>query len=369
MRERDDVTALEQAAAAARSRWRRIAGGGDGSSWLDQMEAGDVPADWPTGHAADVAELLTALGERARHTRAVAGLISDSTPQVHAGNQFVAATHQRLPLNRKERYFTGTVLPGLISDNGFVHLHRFLALCGLDVEIQDANSNPLDGLQPIEFFTEYGFAESVYSAEDRARFDDRPHERDTPDVVIVGPDWLLAVEAKMYHRPTRGALEEQLARQRVVVDYWARKLALDADRVAHVLLLPDALAQSRHPLSTPVVTWERVLAAYGTVGAPYWLGVLRSAIDRYGELASPEPKFRTNADDIMLGEQIAEGHADGTLVYAWVGRAGGLKGKIFAEDLVTGGWRDQPYEVRVDALDGNANWFPVGEFISATSCS
>ena len=79
------------------------------------METGDIPGDWPPGHAAAIAELLTALGERARHTRAVAGLTGAGTPQPCAGDQFVAAARQRLPMNRKERYFTGTVLPGLIS--------------------------------------------------------------------------------------------------------------------------------------------------------------------------------------------------------------------------------------------------------------
>lgn len=213
MGERADITALREAAALALSRWERIAGNGDGSSWLDQMREGKLPEDWPAGHASAVAELLSALGERARHTRAVAGLLDGSTPQPYAGGGFVQATHQRLPLNRKERYFTGTVLPGLIGDNGFAHMHRFLALCGIDVELQEPDSNPLDASQDIEFFTEYGFAESVHTSKDKARFADRPYERDTPDVVIVGPDWLLAVEAKVYHRPTREALEAQLTKQ------------------------------------------------------------------------------------------------------------------------------------------------------------
>ena len=284
----------------ALSGWERIAGNGDGSSWLDQMRDGRLPDDWPAGHAGAVAELLSALGERARHTRALAGFVDGNTPQPYAGSGFVQATHQRLPMNRKERYFTGTVLPGLIGDNGFAHIHRFLALCGLDVELQDPDSNPLDASQDIEFFTEYGFAESVHTSLDKARFTDRPYERDTPDVVIVGRDWLLAVEAKVYHRPTRQALEAQLAKQRVIVEYWTGKLALDPRRVAHVLLLPESLAEARQPLSVRVVTWEQVREAYGTVGAGYWLGVLRTALDRYEELASPEPTFRGNADAVIV---------------------------------------------------------------------
>lgn len=367
MEKRESIEAVREAAALARSRWDRVAGNGDGSSWLDQMQDGRLPGNWPAGHADVVAEMLAALGERARHTRAVAGLLKDGTPQPYAGNEFVAATYRRLPMNRKERYFTGTVLPGVISDNGFAHLHRFLALCGLDVDVQDPNSNPLDGLQDIQFFSEYAFAESVHSDQDKKRFADRPHQRDTPDIVIAGPDWLLAVEAKMYHRPAREALQEQLARQRSTIEYWTRKLCLDPARVAHVLLLPEALAQARRPLSVPVATWEQVLDAYAAVGAPYWLGVLRSALGRYEELASPEPTFRTNADALMLGEQIVKAHASGSLVYAWVGRSGGVQGKTLADDMATGKWRAHPYEVRVEPLTGNRNWFRASKFIAMTS--
>lgn len=277
MRPDEHMDALRQAAQLARSRWLRVVGHGDGSSWLDQMEAGDVPADWPADHAAGITEMLVVLGEQARHARAMGGLTDGTVSQPDAGSAFIAATRQRLPMNRKERYYTGTVLPAMISENGFVHLHRFLALCGLDVNVQLPDSNALDGRQDVEFFTEYSFAESVHTAEDKSRFSDRPAERDTPDIVISGPDWLLVVEAKMYHRPTTDALHEQMSRQRTIVDYWTRKLALDPARVAHVLLLPQALADARAELDVPVVTWEQVLEQYGTVGAPYWLGVLRSA--------------------------------------------------------------------------------------------
>jgi len=101
-----------------------------------------------------------------------------------------------LPFNRKERFFTGTVLPGIIAADGFSRLDRFLALCGLPNVLA---ADPAERVSEVQFLTEYGFAES-------APFD--PSEtwshyeggRDTPDVVIAGPSWLLAVEAKLYAR-------------------------------------------------------------------------------------------------------------------------------------------------------------------------
>jgi hypothetical protein len=365
----DGTAAVVHAANTARGYWNHVAGSGDGSSWLDQMAAGKLPPDWPPGHAAAVAELLDALGERARDTRAVAGVVESATARPCAGSGFVAATHSRLPMNRKERYFTGTVLPMLIGDNGFAHLYRFLELCGLrGVSLHDGG-HPLDGEQDVQFFTEYGFEESVYTKDDRARLAGRPRERDTPDVVLCGADWLVAVEAKMYHRPSREALEQQFAKQHVLVEFWTTRFRLDRARVAHVLLLPGELEKDRRLLSPPVITWEQVAAAYATVGTAYWFGVLQSALDRYSELCSPEPTFRTNADTLMSGADIVAEHGQGTLPYTWMGRSGGKNGKTLAGDIATGAWRDQQYEVRCDPMANNPNWFAVSHFVSITASS
>jgi hypothetical protein len=367
---RDEDDAVREAATRARMVWQRVAGSGDGSSWLDQIEVGDVlTGKWPPGRAQEVAELLAAVAEQLRHVREV-GAPGHAEPHAEAGSAFVAATHQRLPMNRKERYFTGTVLPGLVGDNGFAHLHRLLALCGLsDVAAECREAGSRSGGQDVQVFTEYGFAESVYTHKDKQRLDDRPLERDTPDLVLMGPDWLLAIEAKMYHRATRNALARQAIRQKVIVEYWTRRFHLSSDRVAHVLLLPDGLATARKPLPLPLVTWEQIRDAYSVVGAAYWYGVLRSALDRYDELASPEPTFRGNADELLTGEDIVKGHAGGTLPYEWVGCQGGLNGKLLAEDIAAARWREREYEVRVDALPGNHNWFSVAQFVALTASS
>jgi len=179
----------------------------------------------------------------------------------------------------------------------------------------------------VQLFTEYAFAESLLPA-DSSRFADPPVERDTPDVVVSGPDWLLAIEAKMFHRPTAGALHAQMSRQAPLVRYWAHALGLDEHRVRHVLLLPAALVDDRPELSWPVVTWEQVHDAY-------WLGVLRFALDRYHDMASVEPTFGVNADAILRGEQIA---TISHLKYEWVGRIGGLHGAAFAADRIDDVW-------------------------------
>jgi hypothetical protein len=153
----------------------------------------------------------------------------------------------------------------------------------------------------------------------------------------------------------------------VLVEYWTSKFGLDRGRVAHVLLLPDGLARDRQQLDAPVVTWEQVHREYSAVGPANWLRVLGTALDRYDELHSQEPTFRTNPDEMLTGEEIVAAHADGTLLYKWMGRNGGKNGKLLADDIAGGGWRAQSYEVRRAPLAHNHNWLLITEFIAKTS--
>jgi hypothetical protein len=94
-------------------------------------------------------------------------------------------------------------------------------------------------------------------------------DADTPDVVIAGPDWLVAVEAKMFHNSNAADLSSQISRQRKVLSRWIEVLGLPEERVRHVLLLPQKLAAAAAGHGWPVVTWEQVLAEYREVGPRY----------------------------------------------------------------------------------------------------
>ena len=241
---------LAETAAGARNSIAGDDGGGGGGaeSWLDKLCRAEGVADWPEQRLRDTSEMLDVLSETGRQAREVARGI-----QPVGGSGFAAAVTNRLPLNRKERYYTGTVLPMIVAGDGFMHLHRLLALCGLDhVQVQDDSATPLQGQQDIQFFTEYSFAESVFRPEDKQRFADRPLEADTPDLVISGRDWLLAIEAKMYHRPSTLDIETQMGRQRVLVDHWCEKFHIGAERARHIALLPAQFAADRRDLSVRV---------------------------------------------------------------------------------------------------------------------
>jgi hypothetical protein len=257
-----------------------------------------------------------------------------------------------LPFNRKERYFTGTVLPMLVCADNFAHFGRLTELVGLGRLDVDARPTSAD----VQFFTEYSFVESVVG-DAKARFPGAPLKKDTPDVLIyvAGPRRaLIAIEAKMYDRPTTAALNEQLAAQAELVRYIAGRLGVDAASIAHVALLPAALASELGKLLVTTVTWERLLDTYADVAPPYFLEVLRVALARYEQLVSPRPSWGANAETKLTGAELYERHHAGSLTTPWMGRQ---------KDIGSGTWRSQLYECSSTAVS-NRNWFTVAAFVA-----
>ncbi len=335
----------------------RVAGDGGVLAQIASAQWDDKLSDEQAG---DLADLLGAMAEHVRHTRAVAGQFGhDGDQTTEARTAFTEQLDRGLPLNRKERYYTGTVLPMIVASDGAAHLHRFLRLCGLDVG--RFGDHGRDGRQRLQFFTEYSFVESRFSEADVRRFPNAPSDNDTPDVVLLGEDWLLAVEAKMFHAPSVAALNAQVARQKVIVDYLAATLRLPPDRVRHVLLLPGGL--SADGAAVPVVTWESVLREYRTVGPAYWVAVLDGALARYRDLVARGLSFGENRDGLLAGEAILQGHQDRSLRFACMGRQGGLHGAALAQDLADGTWRTRKYEVRYEPLAAR-NWFAITDFVA-----
>lgn len=258
-------------------------------------------------------------------------------------------TARSLPLNRKERFYTGTVLPMLVCADNFRHLGSFLSLCGL----RDCRAG-----EDVQFFTEYGFAESVYTETDKQTWP-TGLKHDTPDVVIRSGDWLLTVEAKMFHNPTAAALDRQMKAQKPLVDLWVERLGVSQHQ--HVLLLPRRLAeQADLAAAWPVVTWEAVLDLYRGIADPYWVKVLDEALAQYDALVSTGPGFGQNMDARMTGFDIVTGWPDHG--YLTMGRQGGLVGALLKTDIDSGSWRTHSYEVSKQPTAANANWFTIEEF-------
>ncbi len=268
-----------------------------------------------------------------------------------------------LPLNRKERYYTGTVLPALVCAGDMAHLARLGPLLGLDK--LDIRADPQDAT--VVFFTEYGMSESAVGKA-RDRFAGLPTTRDTPDVVILVTEpspVLIALEAKLYDRPSRPEMLDQIARQQgllvPLVERLAWWLGTETVRLAHAALLPERLAQSLGQLPVPTITWEQVRDTYAGVAPAYFQAMLTTALARYDDLVS---KWTGYQDNELPGEVLVERWQAGDGTYPWMGRRGGLLGAALAADAAGGAWRETVYQCRREQLPGNPNWFAVADFIA-----
>ena len=63
------------------------------------------------------------------------------------------------------------------------------------------------------------------------------------------------------------------------------------------------------------------------------------------------------------GQEIYDRYTRGDTTFTWMGRAGGRRGPKLLEDLKTGHWKRQKYEVRHRPISGNNNWFEIKSFV------
>jgi hypothetical protein len=270
-----------------------------------------------------------------------------------------------LPMNRKERFFTGTVLPMIACSNEFERLPRLLQLISGLEHLSAAELRP----STIQFFTEYGLLESIYGPA-APRFPALPESRDTPDVLIFhagATKRIVALEAKMYDRPSQDALEEQLRRQREhVLDYLAEHLAVEQSSIFHAALLPEKLSAEYPGFSSPVVTWEKVRDAYADIASgEYFWQVLDLALKTYDGLAgSGRAEYGKHAHDRLTGRLIHDRFKTTILGFELMGRKLGIQGEPLRQDVESGRWRAQVSEVRRSGPPPNRNWFPVAAFVA-----
>jgi hypothetical protein len=266
-----------------------------------------------------------------------------------------------LPVNRKERYYTGTVLPAVICCDDLTHLDRLADL--LDTGPVTIRSDPRDCT--VAFFTEYGIVESLIGPAAN-RFTNLPPGKDTPDVVVLitEPDpVLIALEAKLYDKPGPSALRRQLQAQRALLDPVTEQLGTILGhpvRLVHAALLPCAYAHTVSGLGFPVITWEQVRDSYRDVAPRYFHTMLTIALERHPQLvASPI----ANQDTSLTGAALVQRYVAGDRTYAWMGRGGGLTGSTLDQDITEGRWREIAYQCSTTPVE-NRNWFSVADFIN-----
>lgn len=269
-----------------------------------------------------------------------------------------------LPLNRKERFYTGTVLPALVTADDFRNFGVFTALAGLGH--LDVSADP--AAADVQLFTEYGFSESVIvlDDEDRSRFGSWP-TKEAPDLVawMPGHRVLLAVEAKMFHRPDSATLAGQLGGQRHLLLAIAGGLSPSPVLTHQVVLGPQpylAEVGPGIPEGVVPVTWEELADAFRLTASPYWLAVLDRALRRWPRLRSTSWGPGTDYVTSMSGREIVRLAEHGDLQSWWIGRSGGLA--QLAADVQNGSWAKRKYRVREEAVD-KPHWVRIEDFLTA----
>lgn len=269
--------------------------------------------------------------------------------------------HQTLPLNRKERFFTGTVFPMIVCKDNFKHFNRLLPLVGLaDLNVEGIKW----GVGNMVFYTEYSLKESLVTERDKKRFD-IPKSKDTPDIVIYLREpkpVIIALEAKVFNNSPAAKLRKQMKRQWKFLE--AMKKELNAD-CHHYALIPQALYDSyKGSFKGKVLTWDALAQAYEATGPDYFLDMLNLSLDRYNELVSKPSTPGKNSDGFRTGMELLRAFKNNDSLVQSVGRAGGLEGTAFAEDIKCGSWKIQRYEYSAERHE-KTNWFTIQEFVEA----
>ena len=125
-----------------------------------------------------------------------------------------------------------------------------------------------------------------------------------------------------------------------------------------VALLPRGLDVKEEQLDACILHWETIAETFANDGPSYWIRTLQEAATRYPRLMSPAGSG-LNADNKIDGLTLRYGNTN----YTWMGRTGGIRGAALKNDIETGQWKSQKYEVRTDPLPENRNWFPIADFI------
>jgi len=199
-------------------------------------------------------------------------------------NEFLRILKTELPLNRKERFYTGTVLPALLFHNGLENFYRFLdSIEGFPHEINEVATG-----DNFLFYTEYNLRES---AGDRniGRKINAP-TNDTPDIVVMilkPVKVFIIIEAKMFAKVSQEDLRRQILRQKKYVGNILKEEFLLEDKDFYYLaLVPKGLGIGS-TTEYQVVNWEFFIDnEHLDVQDNLFYNYLKSALKNYKKLVS-----------------------------------------------------------------------------------
>jgi hypothetical protein len=277
----------------------------------------------------------------------------------------------RLPLNRKERFYTGTVLPGIICSDSLQAFFRLLGWHDVVGALAPDSTN-------VQIFSEYDLRDAI-RGDPRSpwkhllvQMDGEPLlSGDTPDLVVLverPKPLIVAIEAKLFSSDTAKDVVGQIDRQRRYVVDHLKTIVADCQTL-QVALVPSSLGARVGALigdsqACRTLTWEAVLKAYADKpAASYWVALLRYALSREADLRAKGGRTGDQADTRLTAAQILAEHGTLGSRIKYVG-AGGRTWPLLQKDIVqTGGTRYRfAVRFRSDPPRGG-NYVAVQEFV------
>jgi len=270
-----------------------------------------------------------------------------------------------LPLNRKEKFYTGTILPALLFHNGLNNFYNFLQkIDDFPHEVNEARTK-----DNFLFYTEYNLKQSAGNKKNVGR--KIPTEtNETPDVIIeiLEPRVFVIIEAKMFRNIYQSSLSSQMSKQKKAVIEPLRKTFLLGDNsIFHIALVPRK-SGLKDGVDYQVINWEFFIDNEAlNVKDNQFYNYLRFALDNYENLV----------EDKSGQAKTVEGHVKGAGAYQrgsngesfWMGR-GKKKGNVstgregIIEEIKSNRWESEEYSINFTSLvPPTKQWISVKEFI------
>jgi len=143
----------------------------------------------------------------------------------------------------------------------------------------------------------------------------------------------------------------------------------DIGEVKRLTGVPDVqligLCSSKYELDESAKsTFGQKVIRWSDLSARYDNDEILSRADQVYEKSEPFSKSGRHSDIKLVGSELLKAYAGGA--EWWVGRGGGLGGDRFVEDIQTGRWKNQTYEVCTkECCPSSPNYFSLADFAKA----
>ena len=174
----------------------------------------------------------------------------------------------------------------------------------------------------------------------------------TFDLCLLSNDTIIIIEAKSSQEFKTDQLESfKLDETHLKHETKVRTVHL-AELASSQYTMPP---QIRQVYNGHCLTWLELAALYDN-------DEILCRADAVYEPGSKRSYGRNNKGGYRTGEELMESYENGDSFF--VGRSGGIEGKLLSEDFSTGTWRQHPYEINTEVSTApNENWFELKEFI------